>query len=211
MSVLIAFDEGPGVGLGHRRRCEGLVAALHPLGVDADLCVLGDEPIVGEVVLVDSYRIRADDTARIAAEKVVAIDDIERDLEVDLVVDPDPGADARVHKRAEIVLAGAPYALVDPDLRTYRTAGLTGDVRRVLVSAGGADAEGYGARVASELADALPDAQIRLVVGPWGRESDDDRIVQVHAPDGLGLELAAADLVVTAGGVTMLEACCLGR
>jgi len=33
----------------------------------------------------------------------------------------------------------------------------------------------------------------------------------VHAPDGLADELAAAGIVVTAGGVTMLEACRLGR
>jgi spore coat polysaccharide biosynthesis predicted glycosyltransferase SpsG len=211
VNALIVFDEGPGVGLGHRRRCEGLAHALRPLGVDAELRVLDDEPVVGEVVLVDSYRIRADDESRFAAEAVIAIDDIERDLAVDLVIDPDPGADARVHKQAEIVLAGAPYALVDPDLRTLRTSGITGDVRTVLVTAGAADSEGFAARVASQLADELPGTQIRLVVGPWGRDSGDDRVTLVHAPDGLGLELAAADLVVTAGGVTMLESCCLGR
>ncbi len=33
----------------------------------------------------------------------------------------------------------------------------------------------------------------------------------MHTPEGLGPELASADVVVTAGGVTMLEACCLGR
>ena len=36
-------------------------------------------------------------------------------------------------------------------------------------------------------------------------------VVAVRAPDGLAAELAAASLVVTAGGVALLEACLLGR
>jgi len=109
VNVLLAFDEGPGIGLGHRRRCEGLASALHPLGVDVELCVLGDDPVVGGVVLVDSYRLRADDEARIAADAVIAIDDIERDLAVGLVIDPDPGADAD----QRLLRAMSAQALVD--------------------------------------------------------------------------------------------------
>ena len=52
---------------------------------------------------------------------------------------------------------------------------------------------------------------VRLVVGAWGRGTDDPRVETLNVPGGLAAELAAADLVVTAGGVTMLEACCLGR
>jgi spore coat polysaccharide biosynthesis predicted glycosyltransferase SpsG len=81
----------------------------------------------------------------------------------------------------------------------------------LLVTTGGSDAEGLGSRVAVGLANALPGTQVRQVVGPWGMGTDDERVEIVHAPDGLGPELAAADVVVTAGGVTMLEACCLGR
>jgi spore coat polysaccharide biosynthesis predicted glycosyltransferase SpsG len=211
MRIVLAFDEGPGIGLGHRRRVEGLAGALHDIDVTVDMHVLGDEAVVGDVVLFDSYRFRADDRSRVRADVVVAIDDIERDLAVDLVIDPDPGADARVHSTAAAVFAGAPYALVDPGLRTFTTAPIRDVVQRVLVTTGGADAEGLGAFVASAIADALPGTEIRQVVGPWGAGSDDPRVEAVHAPDGLGPELAAADVVVTAGGVTMLEACCLGR
>jgi spore coat polysaccharide biosynthesis predicted glycosyltransferase SpsG len=52
---------------------------------------------------------------------------------------------------------------------------------------------------------------VRLVVGPWGRGANDRRVVEVRAPEGLVDELAAADLVVTAGGVTLLESLALGR
>lgn len=211
MKIVLAFDEGPGIGLGHRRRVEGLACGLVDIGCAVEMRVIGDGSVVGDFVLVDSYRMRADDRSRVRAHTVIAIDDIERDLAVDLVIDPDPGADARVHSTAAVVVAGAPYALVDPGLRALTPAPIHKAVRRVLVTTGGTDSEGLGARVASAIADALPGTEIRQVVGPWGLGTDDDRVEAVHAPDGLGPEIAAADLVVTAGGVTMLEACCLGR
>lgn len=211
MEIVLAFDEGPGIGLGHRRRIEGLAHELDVLGFDVDLHVLGPDAVVGDIVLVDSYRVRGDDRSRVRAELVIAIDDIERDLAVDFVIDPDPGADARVHSTAAAVVAGAPYALVDPALRSLPCLPIREAVRLILVTTGGSDADGHGTRVANALADARPDVKIRQVVGPWGLGSNDRRIETVHAPDGLGPELAAADLVVTAGGVTMLEACCLGR
>jgi UDP-2,4-diacetamido-2,4,6-trideoxy-beta-L-altropyranose hydrolase len=211
VKLVVAFDEGPGIGLGHRRRVEGLAHELDVLGVDVEMHVLADDSVSGELVLVDSYRIRADDRARVRAGLVIAIDDLERDLAVDFVIDPDPGADARVHSSAAAVVAGAPYALVDPALRARPSAPIRETVREVLVTTGGSDSEGHGTRVASNLADALPGVKIRQVVGPWGLGTDDDRIETIQAPEGLGPELAAADIVVTAGGVTMLEACCLGR
>jgi spore coat polysaccharide biosynthesis predicted glycosyltransferase SpsG len=211
VNIVLAFDEGPGIGLGHRRRVEGLAQELDILGLDVEMHVLGTEPVTGEIVLVDSYRVRADDRSRVRADLVIAIDDIERDLAVDFVIDPDPGADARVHSTAAAVVAGAPYALVDPGLRALPAIPLREAVQTVVVATGGSDTDGHGSRVASGLADRLPGVHIRQVVGPWGVGTEDERIETVHAPDGLGLELAVADLVVTAGGVTMLEACCLGR
>jgi spore coat polysaccharide biosynthesis predicted glycosyltransferase SpsG len=211
VKIVLAFDEGPGIGLGHRRRVEGLAHELDVVGFDVEMHVLGADAVVGDTVLVDSYRVRADDRSRVRADLVIAIDDIERDLAVDFVIDPDPGADARVHSSAAAVVAGAPYALVDPALRVVRCAPIREVVRQVLVTTGGSDADGYGSRVASALADALPGTRIRQVIGPWGLGTEDTRVDAVHAPDGLGAELAGADIVVTAGGVTMLEACCLGR
>ena len=211
MNIVLAFDEGPGIGLGHRRRIEGLAHELDVLGFEVDLHVFGPNVVVGDIVLVDSYRVRADDKSRVRGDLIIAIDDIERDLAVDFVIDPDPGADARVHSTAAAVVAGAPYALVDPALRSFPCLPIKEAVQLVLVTTGGSDTDGHGNRVANALADSLPGVTIRQVVGPWGLGSDDDRIEIVHAPDGLGPELAAADMVVTAGGVTMLEACCLGR
>jgi len=211
VTVVCAFAEGPGIGLGHRRRVEGLAHELGALGFGVDLRPLGDDAVSGDIVLVDSYRVRADDRERVRGDLVIALDDLERDLAVDLVIDPDPGADARVHRAAAAVLAGAPYALVSPAVREIPPPPIAETVTRVLVATGGADAAGIGAEIASRIADALPGAQIHQAVGPWGRGPDDPRVVAVVAPDGLGPEIAAADVVVTAGGVTMLEACCLAR
>ncbi len=54
MKIVLAFDEGPGIGLGHRRRVEGLAHELAVLGFDVDMHVLGPEGVAGDIVLVDS-------------------------------------------------------------------------------------------------------------------------------------------------------------
>ncbi len=210
--VTLTFDEGPGVGLGHRRRCEAIAKALRALEIGVTLRPLGaHDEIEGETVVVDSYLANADDRTRFRAAHVAAIEDLERDMTVDLLVVPDPGADGTRYKRATRVVAGARFSLVDPALAELEVAPIEPNVTRVLVSCGASDREGVGSRIATALATALPGTQICLVVGPWGQHAHDPLVTPVHAPDGLTAELLDADLVVTAGGVTMIEACCLGR
>ena len=217
MIVKLAFDEGPGAGLGHRRRVETLAAELAARGHDCELVALPEsvwddaELIEADVVVVDSYRMRADDAERFRARAVVAIDDLARDLAVDLVVDPSPGAYGAVHFRAGHVLAGAAYALVPHSCARAGAAAVDAPVDRVLVTMGAADAEGVGAGVAAAVRAESAGVKVRLVVGPWGAKAVPDGVDAVVAPDGLVGELAAAGVVVTAGGVTMLEACRLGR
>jgi spore coat polysaccharide biosynthesis predicted glycosyltransferase SpsG len=212
------FDEGPGAGLGHRRRMETLSAEMTDRGHDCVLVPLGATAatIASDAVVIDSYRTRADDPAFGRARVVCALDDLDRDLAVDLVVDPSPGALGAAHRRARRVLAGAAYALVPAPADGLIPASVDVPVTRVLVSTGAADAEGVGARIAGVLAAAGldeggPEVQIRLVVGPWGAAGVPRGVVAVRSPDGLAPELAAASLVVTAGGVTLLESCMLGR
>jgi spore coat polysaccharide biosynthesis predicted glycosyltransferase SpsG len=210
--VLLAFDEGPGAGLGHRRRMEALADELRARGVRVALSPLsrGGAMVAARVAVVDSYRVRADDPARVRAGAVVAIDDLGRDLAVDLVVDPSPGATGAPHRRAARVLAGAAYALAAvPPVPAVPAGAAPCD--RILVTTGAADAGGIGAAIARGIAAAVPDAEVRLVVGPWGSRTVPAGVVAVHAPDGLAGELAAAPVVVTAGGVALLEACLLGR
>ena len=65
--------------------------------------------------------------------------------------------------------------------------------------------------LAASISDALPAVEVRLVVGPWCTGDIPVGVVPVIAPCGLADELAAAPIVVTAGGVSMLESCLLGR
>lgn len=209
--ALLVYDEGPGAGLGHRRRTEALAAALTDRGVDCRLRpVDAGERLVGDVVVVDSYRERADELD-VSTGVLVALDDLRRDLEVDVLVDPSPGADESVHRRAAQVLAGVRFSLVPTARPSTPPVPAGGPVSTVLVTTGATDAAGTGARIAGELHSLDPDVEVRLVVGAWGAQEVPDGVVAVHAPAGLTGELAAAPLVVTAGGVTMLEACALGR
>ena len=150
------------------------------------------------------------------ARVVCAIDDLDRDLAVDLVVDPSPGAIGAAHRRARRVLAGAAYTLVPDPRGGVIEVPVIEPVSRVIVTTGAADAEGFGVRIAQSLvasaltAGACP-VEIRLVVGPWGAPEVPCGVIPVYAPDGLAPELAAASVVVTTGGVSLLESCRLGR
>lgn len=216
MKVFLFFDEGPGAGLGHRRRMEALATELGTRGHLCELRALPLEPSEtgvspADVVVVDSYRARADAGVFALARVVGAVDDLARDLAVDLVVDPSPGALGAAHRRARRVLAGAAYALVPvPPSHAFETA-VDSPVERVLVTTGAADADGVGARIAGALRASVSGVEIRLVVGPWGAARVPDGVVPVRSPDGLAPELAAASVVVTAGGVALLESCLLGR
>lgn len=218
MTVLLVFDEGPGRGLGHRRRCAVIAGALRDRGLDCVELPLGGS-VDAPIVVVDSYVARADDRSRFRAGRVIALDDLARDLDVAVVIDPAPGASTAPHRRAGRVLAGAGYALVDPAVRALRAVQHDRPDREpttLLVATGAADREGVGVAMAAALADSELGLAVRLVVGPWGARPAAGRcgrgdVEIVERLDGLAGELARADIVVTAAGVTLLEAMCLGR
>ncbi len=209
-SAVLAHDAGPGAGLGHRRRMQAPARALGVVGVDGALIEAG-RGATADLVVVDSYSYRADDRDRFRGATVAAVDDLGRDLDVDVVVDPSPGATSAPHGRARRVLAGHTYAMIDPDLASRPRPPLRDTVARVLVTTGAADTAGSGAAVAGRLAALLPTASVRLVIGPWGSALVPAGVEPVAGLDGLERELAQADVVVTAAGVTMLESLALGR
>jgi spore coat polysaccharide biosynthesis predicted glycosyltransferase SpsG len=163
------------------------------------------------IVVIDSYRRRADDRTHFQGDLVVAVEDLDRDPAVDIAVEPSPGPEP-CRRRARYVLAGASYALLDPRLVQLRRQPVRPEVSRVLVTGGGADSSGWGTRVATALRAALPPSTtIALVRGPWSAGEAPRGVYSVCTTDGLGPALAEADLVVTAAGITMLEALVLGR
>ena len=208
--VVFVHDAEAEAGLGHRRRVEALATEVRRRGGSVRVQPV-DGPVRAPAIVVDSYRTRADDRTWYDADVVGAIDDLERDLAVDVLVDPSPGATAASHRRAHVVLAGADYALVDPALHAVAAYPITNDVGRVLVTTGAADRAGVGVRIARALSASSRDCEVRLVVGPWGSQVVPPGVTAVRATSGLADELARADLVVTAGGVTLLESLVLGR
>jgi UDP-2,4-diacetamido-2,4,6-trideoxy-beta-L-altropyranose hydrolase len=207
-SATLVYDAG--TGLGHRRRVEALAHQLRTGGIRCQLTPTGTS-VEDEILIVDSYAARADDPSVFKGVLVAAIDDLERDLAVDLVVDPAPGASAHSHRRAATALVGAAYALVGPDVAALHGDPPADQVRTVLVSTGGDGT--HAIELARRLSHVIPPgAVIRVVVGAHHtNEGLPSPLHAIHVPAGLGPELAAADLVVTAGGVTMLEALALGR
>ena len=208
--AVLVHDDGPEAGMGHRRRMQALSGALRSLGFDA---TLGDarRGARAHLVVVDSYSYRADDRELFQGGVVAAVDDLRRDLAVDVVIDPSPGATAAPHQRAGRVLAGHLYAMVDPRLAEVANRPVADRVARILVTTGAADVTGQGASVAGRLAKLVPDASVRLVIGPWGSTVVPAGVTAVAGADGLQAELAGSDMVVTAGGVAMLESLALGR
>ncbi|HEY3832351.1 MAG TPA: hypothetical protein VGO03_08680 [Acidimicrobiia bacterium] len=209
--VLLCCDEGPGAGLGHRARCEALARALRALGQRAIVIPTGDGIVAAPVIVVDSYRLRADDRHHFVPDVVVAVEDLERDMAVDCIVAPSPGACGDVFHEAARVLAGARYALIDPAHTGTFEPVPEADCHRVLVAAGAADHDGIGAGIAAAIRAARPALDVQLVVGPWGSDAVPDGVTALTGMRSLTAALRHADLVVTAGGVTLLEALHLGR
>jgi len=189
---------------------EVLARELDARGIPCAMVPCDETNVVeAPVVVVDSFRFRADDPARVRAGFVIAVDDVCRDLAVDVVVDPTPGAQQTAHRRARRVCAGGEYALVGAAAPGAVPAGAAVD--RVLVTTGAADAEGAGACAAADIARAVPGVEVRLVVGPWGHSRVPAGVTAVRVATGLAGEIASVPVVVTAGGVTMIEACHAGR
>ncbi len=202
MTVVLAGDVGPTVGLGHRRRLEALGAALRARGCPTRFVpIVHDGPAPdsndADVLVIDSYLTRADDADRYRAKVIVAIDELDRGLAVDLVIDPTPG------------VAGD-MVIVDPTLRDFPVAPIAA-VRSILVTLGASPLAGHAAALADAIGAAHPELRIALAIGPWIDGPAGSSVEVVASADGLGSWLRGADLVLTAGGVTMLEACALGR
>lgn len=188
---------------------EALALALEELGLHTTLVAAGDA-VKDSLVIVDSYRLRADDRERFRGEVVAAVDDLQRNLAVDLVIDPCPGADQVCHGSARRVLLGPRFAPLDPRLTLVKARPPAQTVEQVVISAGGSSTT-VGIEIAAQLVARLTAVRIRLALGPWSGDGNINGVEIVRTTSGLVPELAGADLVVTAAGVTMLEALALAR
>ena len=200
---------------------------------DADPAMLAEDAAQAAVgfdaFVIDTFRLDAEAHRAVGHGKpTLIIDDLaDRPLHGDLVVEPDPGIDARdydglVPPGARLLL-GPDYAPVRPrfvELRaeTLARRNASGAVRRVLVSMGLTDVGGITARVVDRMLPRLGDASLDVVLGTIASSearmtalAARDPRVRVHiAVEDMASLMAQADLCVGAGGASVWERCTLG-
>ena len=227
--IELIADAGPEAGWGHVSRSSGLAAALAsrrvpirrrgfgieepierdgmkwvPLGADA-LASVPD----GATVWLDTYRLPLVEVEALAARARLCV-------MYDGVAGPPRNAELVVSVGAaprktddRRWLSGPAYACLRQSFWGAAERELSETVRSILITTG---AEG---RLAAELAAAIREAtaveRVTLVRGPLDTAGTETEEVDVlAAPDSLFDPLSQADLAVTAGGQTMLEAASLG-
>lgn len=225
--LVLRCDGGGPVGLGHVTRCAALAAAaraagarirwllaqahddvlpwIEPLGPWKALGVAPGSPAdvaataaeAADTLVVDSYAFDAAAVGEVARRAfVVAFDDTgERRLACDVVLNANVYASALGYP-ARVCLLGPEYACLRAAIVAARERSVFhADARRVLVTLGGA-AHPATLAIVTEALGAVGGLDVR-VLGPGGRVD-------------LAEALAGADLLVSAGGTTCLEAACVG-
>ena len=140
-------------------------------------------------------------------------------------------ADAAAYPRAApgSLLLGPAYTILRREFRPYRAdfRPPSGEVRRVLVTLGGSDPDNAAGAVLgalSRLPNAAPRPAVTAVIGAMSPHADRVRAAAAalsERPDGIDVtvktavadmaaEIAAADVAVTAGGLTLQELAFLG-
>lgn len=195
------------------------------------LAVLAGAPSADWLV-VDHYALGQEWERRLrpVCGRIMAIDDLaDRVHDCDLLLDPGLGRVAMDYDGllpdGAVALLGPEYALLRPEFAAHRAASLARrakpELRRVLVTLGGADIDNVTCRVLDALAASqLPDeVYITVVMGPsapWleavrARAADMRFPVQVLVGVGNMAELMTeSDLAIGAAGSTAWERCCLG-
>ncbi len=229
IGVLVVADAGADAGLGHIARCSAIAVALRTRGLHCRCLAVGTdippraviawEPVANaealtrlnpRLLLLDTYRLDATAVrARTGARRLAAMHDEGPLLEeADLIITSDPrvmGASANVVGGPELSPLGPRFwGLPEPPDPAEH-------VRRVLVTTGGGDPGGYAVAIARTVHDALADAKVTLVRGPHAAFADPEGgIAVLDRPPSLLEHLLSADMVVTAGGNTALEAAAVG-
>jgi len=156
------------------------------------------------------------------ARRIVVVDGQLRQHDCDLLVDPNPDRDAslwdgRVPARCRI-LSGSEYALLRPGFAAYRPASLQrrvqGELDTILVSFGAGDSGELVPITLQGLEQAGFPGQV-LVVGSASDPQYGDRgfpysLEYLPWSEDFATLLNAADLLISAGGATLWEACSLG-
>jgi UDP-2,4-diacetamido-2,4,6-trideoxy-beta-L-altropyranose hydrolase len=223
--VLLVADTGGESGLGHLSRSTAVAVALGVRGLHC-MCLANGaaEPIERDgvrwlpidqrdvlppgddyaAIVLDSYRIEdADPRGALLTVLQESTDPpAHASLVVNVSADPAGGDQRRLY--------GPAYACLRPSFWGLPLAAPSEHVERVLVTTGAGDPGGAASVVADAVRTALPTSHVVVVEGPFASAASMQGVEIVRAPQSLLPHLLDADLVVTAGGQTMLEATAAG-
>ena len=154
--------------------------------------------------------------------RLLFVDDVaDRAIKADILLNSSAKC-AAIYRRngtkARVFLLGPRYAAIEREYREARTTRQpAGPLRRVLISFGGTDRGSWTRRVLAALAGLPCELDIDVVIGPFGRWNDSaapaagpHRVHMRHAPTTLAPLMRQADLMVSAAGSTIWQACCVG-
>jgi UDP-2,4-diacetamido-2,4,6-trideoxy-beta-L-altropyranose hydrolase len=236
--VVFLPDYGPTVGGGHVMRSLTLAGALAERGARCAFAVsdetaarvrtFAEQPVdlwpidpsqwpeTPAVAVLDNYAATAADEQALAAlgARVMALDDIGRVHDCDLILDPGLGRTAADYRGPARVLAGPAYALVRPEFTRVKPDRRGG---RILVSLGLTDVGGITAQVLARVILSIGWTAIDVVLGAGAESVEYVREAAAHDPrvtlhidthDMAGLT-ARADMAIGAGGSSVWERACL--
>lgn len=187
-----------GLGLEEHFICDSIL--WHPA---ADTIPALDEVAA---VVVDSYRITLRDLELpVGAETILMHDRSSLVDPASLVVNIAADTSAASLTR----LFGVEYACLRSSFWGLPRRSVNERVRRVLVATGAGDLDGAGEAIAARVSAALP-GTVSLVRGPYATASPPAGVRVIDSPESLIWPLLNADIVITAGGQTMLEAAATG-
>jgi UDP-2,4-diacetamido-2,4,6-trideoxy-beta-L-altropyranose hydrolase len=200
---------------------------------DATLLVIGHRRSAESWVVLDNYRFgyRWERRVREAGHRILVIDDYrDRKHHADVLLsEAESPFNPTLNELADLarVLVGREYALVDPD---YAFSSLVANVRagtkRLLVTYGGSDPTGETSKALEAMRELRNDkvfgaevGRVDIIVGPANpksaeimRAAEGLSGVLVHkGPLSLGPLMRKADLILTAGGNSMVEALTLRK
>lgn len=224
-AVALVADAGERVGLGHVARCSAIAAGLrarggqvscHAFGAAAELSVDGIEwqpteapPGGARVLVLDTYTMPADEVSELAERfELVCVHDVGA---------PPPGARLAVSvggveaPPGGEALCGLAYAPLRAPFWGLPARAPSERVSRILVTTGGGALPDAAMSAAATVREAVPRETAVRVVAPAGSGAAlPAGVVPVAPQPSLLDELLGADLVVSAGGQTALEAAATG-